>query len=168
MPRVEAEWRLSPVWLLWLLIVLALAVALAIFSATRAFQPAPPVPPMTADTEPITDYLAIVDAPRALAFTNRRVVVKNVPVESTGGGRLFWAGKPGRDVPVILDESPPGPLAPRVQIEAGQEVNITGNVRPIPPAAQARAMWNLPQEQFETLAEHPVYIAAESVTVVGR
>lgn len=168
MPRVEAEWRLSPIWLLWLLIILAVAVALAIFAASRAYQASISVPAVTPAAEPITSYLTVVDAPQKLALAGRRVVVKDVPVESVGGRRLFWAGKPGREVPVILAETAPGPLAPRVQIEAGGEVNITGNVRPMPPSAEARSMWNLPPEQIDRLAAHPVYIAAQSVSIAGE
>ena len=149
-------------WVLWLLIVLAVAVALAIFAASRAYQLASDVPPITSAAEPITSYLTIVDAPEKLTLVGRRVVVKDVPVESVAGGGLFWAGEPGREVPVLLDSAPPGPLAPPVHLEAGQTVNITGNVKPTSPAA------NLPPEQLDRLAAHPVYIAAESITVIGR
>ena len=157
MARVEAELRLGPVWLLWLLIVLALAVALAIFAASWAYRPASTVP--TSFEQPITSYLTIADAPQKLPLVGRRVVVKDVPVESVAGGGLFWAGKPGHEVPVLLDDAPAGPLAPQVRIEAGQTVNVTGNVRPAS---------NLSREQFDRLAAHPVYIAAESVTVAER
>ncbi len=167
MPRVAADLRPSPVWLLWLLIILAAAVALAIFAASRAFQPSPPAPAMVSGAEPITNYLTIVDAREKLLLTGRRVVVKDVPVESVAGGRLFWAGKPGREVPVVLSGAAPGPLAPPAQIEAGDEVNITGDVSPTPSREEARALWNLPREQLDRLAAHPVYIAAESVTVAG-
>ncbi len=166
MPRVEAAWRPSPVWLLWLLIILAAAVGLAIFTASRSYQPAPPAEPIASSSEPITNYLTVAEAPDKLALTGRRVVVKDVPVESVAG-RLLWAGKPGREVPVVVNAGAPGPLAPHVQIEAGDDVNITGNVRRMPAREEARAMWNLPQEQLDRLAGHPVYIEAESVTVAS-
>jgi hypothetical protein len=167
MARAEAEFRLGPVWVLWLLITLAAAVTLAIIAASRAYHPEARIPPMTSAAEPITSYLTIVDAQHKLALVGRRVVVKDVPVESVASERLFWAGEPGREVAVLLENTPPGPLAPPVHLEAGQTVNITGNVKPTPSRAKARSMWNLAEEQLDRLARHPVYVGARSVTVAG-
>mgnify|MGYP005829353515 CR=1 FL=1 len=164
MAEVEAQRVPGPGWLLFLLILFAVAVALAIFAGGRAVRT---VPPITAAAEPITQYQAIVDAREKLPLAGRRVVLKDVPVERAAGDRVFWAGKPGRDILVVLEQGTPGSLAPPFRLQPEQTVNITGTVKLVP-GTKVRSAWKLSHKDADRAAGQRVYLAAESVEAVQR
>lgn len=132
-------------------------------------EPAAPVAPAPTPDAAITDIAAILDAEDPTALIGREVRLEGVQVLEMVGDATFWVGR-GADARafVILDEqipSPPPEVEGRVNVNAGQTVDIVGAVR---------GGGDLPGEdvldRFDRAAVdgRPIYIWARSVTVATR
>ena len=133
----------------------------------------PPVMPMDPATGgqagAITDIATLLDAEDPAALVGRQVRLEGVQGLDMVGDATFWVGRGDDDRAfVILDEqipSPPPEVEGRVNVNAGQTVDITGSVR---------AGGDLPdgdvldQGGRDAVEGRPIYIWAQSATVATR
>lgn len=137
-------------------------------------EPAPtavlPLNPATGgETGAVTDIATILEAEDPATLVGRQVRLEGVQVLEMVGDATFWVGRGGDDRAfVILDEqipSPPPEVEGRVNVNAGQTVDITGSVR---------AGGDLPggdvldQGDRDAVDGRPIYIWAQSATVATR
>lgn len=169
-------------WWAWLLLALLAVVliwwAIDTFGGEEAEPPltdpaivetgpvAPEAPP--ADGEAVTDIATLIDAEDPAALVGREVRLQGVQVLEMVGDATFWVGRGAENrVFVILDEqipSPPPDVEGRVNVNAGQTVDIVGAVR---------AGGDLPDDVLDrfgrdAVSGEPVYIWARSATVATR
>ncbi|MFT4935543.1 MAG: hypothetical protein ACI9LT_002245 [Pseudoalteromonas distincta] len=117
----------------------------------------------------VTDIDTLLDAEDPAALVGRQVRLEGVQVLEMVGDATFWVGRGGDDRAfVILDEqipSPPPEVEGRVNVNAGQTVDITGSVR---------AGGDLPggdvldKGDRNAVDGRPIYIWAQSATVATR
>lgn len=187
MAEIKVQRKGAP-WWVWLL--LAILAILLLWWAVQAFtgddaeveppvagavvEDAPPVSPdgtagEAAGQDAITDIGALLDAENPTALVGREVRLEDVRVLEMVGDATFWIGRGAGDrMFVILDEqipSPPPGVEGRVNVNAGQTVDLVGAVR---------ASGDLPGGEVldrtgrTAAGEGPVYIWARSATVATR
>jgi hypothetical protein len=120
--------------------------------------------------EPITDLLLIVDASDQPALVGKQVQSEGVKVQSVVGDKTFWVG-PSTDQQlfVVLEEDPSaGPTEGQLDINPGQTVTLTGEVRQLPPMDEARAQWSLSDANSAQLANQQVYLYAKRANIIGQ
>lgn len=127
-----------------------------------------PVGPATPG-EAVTDIGALLDAENPTALVGREVRLEDVRVLEMVGDATFWVGRGADDrMFVILDEqipSPPPDVEGRVNVNAGQTVDIVGSVRA---AGDLPGGDVLDQTGRDAAGEGPVYVWAQSATVATR
>jgi hypothetical protein len=130
---------------------------------------AAPGSPDGAAGERITDIGALLDAEDPTALVGREVRLEDVRVLEMVGDATFWVGRGANDrMFVILDEqipSPPPDVEGRVNVNAGQTVDIMGAVRA---SGDLPGGGVLDQTGRTAAGEGPVYIWARSATVATR
>ena len=119
---------------------------------------------------PITDMLIIVDTPDKASLVGKRVQFTNVTVQSVVGDKTFWIG-PSKDQQlfVVLEEDPSaGATEGQVDVNAGQTVTITGEIRKLPSMEEARSQWGLSEANTAELENQQVYLHAQQVQISGQ
>lgn len=120
----------------------------------------------------ITDINAFLSNPDPSALVGRRVELNNVPVQTVVGDQSFMVGpSPAEEVFVTFEETAtPGQAREgRIDVNAGQRVNLTGEVQRMPEPADAFLKRNsIDEATARKLREQPVYIQAKSVTLADR
>ena len=116
----------------------------------------------------VTDVNTILNAGDARTLVGRDVRLEDVAVQEMVGDAAFWIGASGGErVLVILDQqipSPPPSVEGRVNVNAGQTVDVRGRMRAatdLPPAA------GLEPREREAARGQQVYIWADSAEVVS-
>lgn len=132
-------------------------------------DPAAPAAPAPTPDATLTDIAAILDAEDPTALIGREVRLDGVQVLEMVGDATFWVGRSADERAfVILDEqipSPPPEVEGRVNVNAGQTVDIVGSIR---------AGGDLPggdvldQGDRDAVDGRPIYIWAQSATVATR
>lgn len=107
---------------------------------------------------------AILMAPDAAAYTDRRVQLNNVRVQKLVSDRVFWVGPDGGKWLLVTHGDPTavGPIS-GVALQEGQMVTLIGTLRPPPNASEARASWRLDQAGAEMLGGTRLYLVADDV-----
>lgn len=188
MAEIKVERKGVP-WWAWLLLAILAAVlvwwAIAAFGGDDAddevltpagdaavVDTAPVLPPTSGEGaagEAVTDIGALLDAENPTALVGREVRLEDVRVLEMVGDATFWVGRGADDrMFVILDEqipSPPPDVEGRVNVNAGQTVDIVGSVRA---AGDLPGGDVLDQTGRDAVGEGPVYIWARSATVATR
>jgi hypothetical protein len=183
MAEIKVE-RKGPPWWLWVLLAL-LAVAL-VWWAIAAFgdedgeapateaaavgAPAATAPASAAtDERALTDIATVLDADDPSALVGREVDLRGVRVLEMVGDATFWVGRgPDQRIFVILDEqipSPPPEVEGRVNVNAGQMVDIKGVMRR---GGDLPGGDVLDQRDRDALGDGPVYIWARNADVASR
>ena len=170
----------APWWLWLLLLVLLLAVVWWMVSALTgddddradtgaALEPPAAAAPPTADAaatgEQITDLATITGAADARGLAGRQVRLSGARVDRMMGDATFWIGSGQDRVLVILDQvipSEPPTVEGRVNVNAGQTVDIQGRIRT---SDDAPAGGVLNADEQRQLDEQQVYIWADAVQV---
>ena len=118
--------------------------------------------------EPVTDMNTILTAGDARSLVGRDVRLEDVPVQQMVGDAAFWIGATaGQRVLVILNEqipSPPPSVEGRVNVNAGQTVDIRGRMRA---ADDLPGSAGLEQRERDAARGQQVYVWAESAEVVS-
>lgn len=126
-----------------------------------------PAPDGASRDAPMTDFVAIITVDPA-SLIDRKVELSDVPVRSVVSDRGFWVGPShGRQMFIRLDPEPRTPNTPydgRVDIEAGDTLDIKGTIKALPEGDAVRQKWGLDPVQADLLADEPFYVVAESVT----
>lgn len=97
-------------------------------------------------------------APDLSQLAGQAIIAGDIPMHSKIG-KAMWIGY--NDLGQVLVV--PNDAATVEMIDDGERVTIRGTVEKMPPADQARRLWNLPQELEAQLATVPVYINAKRV-----
>jgi hypothetical protein len=89
-----------------------------------------------------------------------------VNVQSVIGDRPFWVGRSNNErLAVVLDPAlDKGSAENKVVVKAGQTLNVTGVLKPMPPAAQAQKQWGLSATEAQQLQTQAVYLQADKIT----
>lgn len=179
--------RKSPVpWWVWLIAAL-LIVAILWWIIDEANEPddvavlapvaevMPVVPPVaTATNAEITDPVVIVAVTDRRPLIGRTVRLTNVRVLDVIGDQAFWIGSgPDQRVLVAMKEVlPPGtPTDADININAGQTINLIGQVRALPAltGAARTTVDAVFGPAFATAAEQEqIYIFARTAQVVAQ
>lgn len=153
-------------------------------SAVPPATPAPSAPAPTEPTDtptgptgtpapggPITSLDVLLNPTDAAALAGRPVNITGAPVLDVTGDATFFVGQgPDQRVFVFLDEvrAPGTVVEGRVNVQAGQQVAITGEVRTLPPNAERRQRFGLTDEQGPLLENEEIYIYAQKVEIAQR
>ena len=117
---------------------------------------------------PVTDMNTILTAADARTLIGRDVRLEDIAVQEMVGDAAFWIGAQGGErVLVILDQqipSPPASVEGRVNVNAGQTVDIRGRMRA---ATDLPAAAGLEPRERDAARGEQVYIWAESAEVVS-
>ena len=91
-------------------------------------------------------------------------------VQSVVGDATFWVGpSDDQQVFVVLDEEQDAAGAEgRVDVNEGQTVRITGEVRQLPSMQEAQQQWGLSEANAAQLENQQIYISAEQVEIIER
>ncbi len=127
-------------------------------ASPRAASPSPSPSPVT--TLPF-------DQPDQLtALVGRPVRLTDVEVQSVPGDEAFWVGPSETErlfVFLAEDQTPPGKTESKVEVNAGDQVDIRGELRRMPSEQEAQQLFDLPQDELQAVTDAMVYIHAESV-----
>lgn len=87
-------------------------------------------------------------------------------MQSVIGDRPFWVGRSNNErLAVVLDPSlDKGSAENKIVVKAGQTLNLTGVLKPMPPAAQAQKLWGLSAAEAQGLQSQAVYLQADKIT----
>jgi hypothetical protein len=115
--------------------------------------------------EPITDVVIISKAPSKEALVGRRVQFTNTDVIKVIGDRPFWVGRSNNEgLAVVLDRTlDEGAAEKQVQIKAGQKLDLTGVLQPMPDAATAKKQWGITDAEAKEFQTQGVYLQADSI-----
>jgi hypothetical protein len=109
----------------------------------------------------------IIENPNA--YVGNRVQLTDLKVHSVVGDRTFWIGPSDKQrLFVVLDKSLDQPAQQewRLDINEGQTVAISGEVRKVPPAAEIQTRWaGLNASERTPLENQQVYLHAERVDI---
>lgn len=119
---------------------------------------------------PLTDLLIIIDAPDRASMVGKQVQLANVTVQSVVGDKTFWVGPTtDKQLFVVLEEDPSaGAVEGQVDVNAGQTVTITGEVRKLPSMEEARSQWGLSETNSAQLEQQQIYVHAQQVKIAGQ
>jgi hypothetical protein len=115
--------------------------------------------------EPITDVVVIAQAPSKEALVGRRVKFTNTDVIKVIGDRPFWVGRSNNEgLAVLLDPSlDKGAAEKQIQIKAGQKLDLTGVLKPMPDVATAKAQWGISDTEAQEFQTQGVYLQADTI-----
>jgi hypothetical protein len=115
--------------------------------------------------EPITDVVIISKAPSKEALVGRRVQFTNTDVIKVIGDRPFWVGRSNNEgLAVVLDPSlDRGAAEKQVQVKAGQKLDLTGVLKPMPDAATAKGQWGITDAEAQEFQTQGVYLQADTI-----
>lgn len=145
---------------------------------TPVVTPVAPVspPPVVVTTAPattavvvpgdvITDVVVISKAPSKEALVGRRVKFTGTDVIKVIGDRPFWVGRSNNEgLAVVLDPSlDKGEAEQKIQIKAGQKLDLTGILKPMPDAATAKAQWGISDAEANEFQTQGVYLQADTI-----
>jgi hypothetical protein len=131
----------------------------------------PTTPPVASPTtsvvvqQPITDVVIISKAPSKEDLVGRRVQFTNTDVIKVIGDRPFWVGRSNTEgLAVVLDTSlDEGAAEKQVQIKAGQKLDLTGVLTPMPDVTTAKAKWGISDAEAKEFQTQGVYLLADSI-----
>lgn len=138
-------------------------------TATTQAPAVPAVPdPVTSPsaTMPLTDVTVLATAIDP-TLTGRTAQLEGAEVLSVVGDRTFWIGPSAEDkILVVLDEAvDPAGAEGLVNVNEGQQVSLTADVRKIPPMPEARETFDLNEQEAAELDGEVIYLYADTVTV---
>ena len=150
-----------------------------------AVTPTPPVVAQGAETPqaggndggngtgPITDLTTIFQQQDKASLAGRRVNLQgatNAQVQSVVGDKTFWVGPSNQQqvFVVLSEEQDPAGVEGKVDVDQGQTVRLTGEVRQLPSMQQARQQWGLSEANTAQLQNQEIYIHAERVEIIER
>lgn len=122
---------------------------------------------------PITDLAAILEERDKPSLAGRRVDLLGetaAEVRSVVGDTTFWVG-PSEDRRVFValsEEQDAAGAEGSVDVDEGQTVRITGEVRQLPSVEEAGQQWGLSEANAAGLENQQIYISAEQVEIVER
>ncbi len=167
-----------PGWL-WPLLALALLALLGLLvwglvqdrPSTAPAAPAAPAQP----AQPAAGGGVVTDVPlgqpeRLLALVGRPVQLSSVQVQDVVGDKTFWVGpSAAQRLFVFLEEDKTAgqKVEGKVDVNAGQTVSITGELRKLPGAEEAQQQLGLSPQAYEALKQGQVYLYARTVKVVS-
>jgi hypothetical protein len=126
----------------------------------RTAQPGqPPSGAMGAGREPITDVMALFalgSADRA-TLAGKRVQLANVTIQKVVNDQSFWVGPNEKQMFFVRFDQPPA----GGKIAKGQTIAVTGDIRKVPSADEAKKQWSLSSRDAEALVKEQVYIHAQ-------
>lgn len=142
---------------------------------TVVVSPTPQTSPTAATTttttttvvqEPITDVVVISSAPDPASIVGKRVKFTDTNVLSVIGDRPFWVGRSNNEqLAVVLDPAlDKGSAEKKIVIKAGQTLDITGVLKPMPPQETVQKQWGLSATEAQTLQSQAVYLQADKIT----
>lgn len=162
MPRTEIEprGRSAGWWWLWLIIILIVLFFIWIFAWRPGYNTAGPQSTGSASrTVPAGAAGQGSSTARVPALVGKQLQLTGVTVARVVSERAFWAGQPGHEVLVVLEQPATAPLAP------GQVVNVTGRVETVPSLQQASLQWGLNSADMRKLQTQQVYVDARRVEI---
>ncbi len=118
---------------------------------------------------PVTD-LPIGQPDQLVALAGRPVQLGGVKVQSVVGDKTFWVGpSETQRLFVFLEEDKTAgqKVEGKVDVNAGQTVSITGELRKLPGAEEAQKQLGLSPQAYEALKQGQVYLYARTVKVVS-
>ena len=127
--------------------------------------------PADAAGEPMTDMAAIIDAPDQPALAGHQAQLEDVTVLSVTGDQAFWVGpSEDRRLLVILDEASTsgGATEGRYDVNPGQTLTISGEIRQMPPMEEARQQWNLSDAASAELGTQQIYLHANQLEILEQ
>ncbi|WP_146131511.1 hypothetical protein [Merismopedia glauca] len=125
----------------------------------------PPTTAVVVEGEPITDVVIIAKAPTKEALVGRRVQFTNTDVIKVIGDRPFWVGRSNTEgLAVVLDPSlDKGAAEEQIQVKAGQKLDLTGVLKPMPDAATAKKLWGISDAEAKEFQTQGVYLQADTI-----
>lgn len=176
MAEIPVERKSVPWWIWAVLALLALGALIWLFNSWERDDPGLPLAPVapvgvgSGNSEvPIRDVALVIAVPDRRPLVGRRVEITNVPVLDVVGDRAFWIGtSPQQRLFVVLKEVPPpgSPTDPSIDINPGQVVSLTGNIRAMPDARTAEAAFGAPGAI--AAREEQIYLFATAANVQQR
>ncbi len=127
--------------------------------------------PPAAAGGPITDMMAILNAPNEPSLVGRQVQLAGVRVQSVPGDVTFWVGpNDSQQLFVVLgkEEQSAGQVEGQVDVNPGQTVTITGVIKQLPGLQEAQQRWGLSAANSAALQHHQLYVQAEQVRVTSQ
>lgn len=178
---------ISPLWWILGLIILALLAWWLFAPHNRtpvAVVPVNPVPvvatpavvpavaPAVVAVPVATTVEVITAVPTPADLVGRPIQMRDVAVQSVVSDKGFWVGPSvAQRVFVVLPEAPT-PNAPpdsRYNVNPGQRLTLSGVVERMPTdLTQQTTTWNLKSTDVSALARHPLYVRADSLTILSR
>ena len=119
---------------------------------------------------PVTD-LPIGQPDQLAALAGRPVQLGGVKVQSVVGDKTFWVGPSATQrLFVFLEEDTTAgqKVEGKVDVNPGQTVALTGEIRRLPSAGEAQQQLNMSPQVFEAASQDQIYLFARSVQVVSR
>ncbi len=138
-----------------------------------AAQPTPTTASAAGTGGPITDLTTIFEEQDKASLAGRRVDLQGetaAQVRSVVGDTTFWVG-PSQDRQVfvaLVEEQDAAGVEGLVDVNEGQTIRITGQMRQLPPMEEARQQWGLSEANAAELENQQIYISAEQVEIIER
>lgn len=183
MAEIKIKKTATP-WWVWAIIAVLAAAVIWWFVARQnddgAYEEAVPATPVAegeaaasreaGSTEgPVTDLTLLLESEASPSLVGREVRLQGVKVQSMVGDATFWVGPDSeRRIFVVLDEeipAPPPDVEGRVNVNAGQTVDVQGVVRD---AADLPSGDVLDAEGQRALSGQTIYVWARATQVATR
>lgn len=155
----------------WLLLLVVLALVLTVTLGFRWIHAQPDIdhligkPPVLGYQGPIATVDQILDERTPANLVGREVALPRVQVQQAEGDYSFWIGpSEERRIPVLLfGELTERQASARVDVSAGQQVQVFGIVRDMREFTAFDIDPLLTEEQLEAIRRQPVFISARRV-----
>ena len=139
-------------------------------TATEVSEPTATDEPEAVEGQ-VTDLTVFFDAEDPASLVGSEVQLQQgAAVQSVVGDKTFWVG-PGQDQQLFVfleEEGDPAGVEGMVDVNAGQQVTISGTIEKLPPIEEARSQFELSEENSVDLEGQEVYLRAEQVEVLEK
>jgi len=98
----------------------------------------------------------ILKAQDKRSFIGKEFTVKDVPVQQKVNDRAIWIGS-SNEKPMLAVVNA-DVIGSNRKVDLGTVINATGIVEKAPPEAQAKAEWNLPEQDAQQLEKEGAYV----------
>lgn len=164
MAEIAVERKGGSMWWLWLLLAAAALLLLWWYLAGRRHEPAASgerVQVAGTAVGPVIFPATIYYSTNPEALIGRQVDLQDARVRSVSGGNLLWVGEgEGKQILVALDG--------KYNVNAGQLVNVHGEVRRYPGWDAAVSKWQADPGLRANFDAQKVYVYADRLEVLQR